>query len=48
MVNEGVVRDGNIITAKGMGASLDFALAITELLSGKEKRDEIAHAIMYE
>ena len=48
VVNEGVVRDGNIITAKGMGASLDFALAITELLSGKEKRDEIAHAIMYE
>lgn len=45
---DGVVRDGNIITAKGMGVSLDFALAITELLSGKEKRDEIAHAIMYE
>ena len=48
VVTEGVVRDGNIITAKGMGVSLDFALAITELLSGKEKRDEIAHAIMYE
>lgn len=48
VVTDGVVRDGNIITAKGMGVSLDFALAITELLSGKEKRDEIAHAIMYE
>ena len=43
-----VVVDGNIITAKGMGVSLDFALAICELLCGKDKRDEIARAIMYE
>lgn len=48
VVNEGVVRDGNVITAKGMGVSLDFALAICELLAGKEKRDAIAQAIMYE
>lgn len=44
----GVVVDGNIITAKGMGVSLEFALAICELLCGKEKRNEIAKAIMYE
>ena len=44
----GVVVDGNIVTAKGMGVSLDFALEICELLCGKEKRDEIAKAIMYE
>jgi len=43
---DGVVRDGNIITAKGMGVSLDFALEICEMLCGKEKRDEIAKAIM--
>ena len=43
---DGVVKDGNIITAKGMGVSLDFALAICELLCGKDKRDEIAKAIM--
>ena len=44
----GVVVDGNIVTANGMGSSLDFALAICELLCGKEKRNEIAQAIMYE
>ena len=43
---EGVVTDGNIITAKGMGVSLAFSLAITELLCGKEKADAIAMQIM--
>lgn len=44
----GVVVDSNIITAKGMGVSLDFSLAICEMLCGQEKRDAIAQAIMYE
>jgi 4-methyl-5(b-hydroxyethyl)-thiazole monophosphate biosynthesis len=41
-VDERVVRDGNIITAKGMGCAAEFALCIVEALCGKEKADEIA------
>ena len=43
---DGVVRDGNLVTAKGMGVSLAFALELCELLCGKEKRDAIAKSIM--
>lgn len=38
---KGVVRDGNIITAKAMAFSIDFALEIIEYLQGKEKRNAI-------
>ncbi|WP_418211618.1 DJ-1 family glyoxalase III [Bacteroides zhangwenhongii] len=44
-VGEHVVRDGNIITGMGPGAAMEFALAIVELLSGKEKVDELAEAM---
>lgn len=40
--NERVVRDGNIITSKGMGCAAEFALCIVEALVSKEKADEIA------
>ena len=40
--DERVVRDGNIITAKGMGCAAEFALSIVEALGEKEKADEIA------
>ncbi len=40
-----VVRDGNIITAKGMGVSLEFALALTEALYGKEKAESIKASV---
>lgn len=36
--NKGVVRDGNLITAKAMAYSFDFALEIIEFLQGKEQR----------
>ena len=41
-MDERVVRDGNIITAKGMGCAHEFALCIVEALCGKDKADEIA------
>ena len=40
--DERVIRDGNIITAKGMGFAAEFALLIVEALCGKEKSDEVA------
>ena len=40
--------DGNIITGRGAGAAIDFALKLIEALAGTEKADEIAEAILYE
>lgn len=39
--NKGVIRDGNIITAKAMAYSFDFALEIVEYLQGKEQREAV-------
>ncbi|MFY9422428.1 MAG: DJ-1 family glyoxalase III [Bacilli bacterium] len=38
---KGVVRDGNIITAKAMAYSLDFALEIVEYLQGDKQREAV-------
>ncbi|RRD93352.1 DJ-1/PfpI family protein [Bacteroides heparinolyticus] len=40
-----VERDGNIITGKGPGVAMEFALAIVELLKGKEKVEELKEAM---
>ncbi|MBO7402944.1 MAG: DJ-1/PfpI family protein [Lachnospiraceae bacterium] len=42
-----VVRDGRFITAKGMGASLDFALELVKVLVSEEKAGELASKIQY-
>ena len=33
--------DGNIVTSRGPGTAMDFALTLIELLEGAEKRDEV-------
>ncbi len=43
---EAVVSDGRIITSRGPGTAMDFALALIETLSGKEKRDEVEAALV--
>ncbi len=41
-ISENAVEiDGNIITSRGPGTAMDFALSLIELLEGKEKRDEV-------
>lgn len=40
------VVDGNVITGKGPGLTIDFALALVEVLEGKAKRDEIAGQLL--
>jgi len=40
------VRDGNIITAAGMGAALPFSCELVSILYGKEKAEEILRAII--
>ncbi len=42
-----VVTDGNITTAKGMGAAVDFGLELLRILIGEEKMQKIKDAIMY-
>lgn len=37
----------HVITSRGMGTSIDFALAIVTVLCGEEKAEEMAKAIVY-
>lgn len=41
-----VVIDGNVITGKGPGLTIDFALTLVEVMAGKQKRDEIAAQLL--
>lgn len=43
-----IVVDGNIITSRGAGTAHAFGLAIIESLVGKERRDKIAEATLFE
>ena len=41
-----VVVDGPFITSRGVATASEFALKILEILSGKEKADEVARAVL--
>ena len=40
------VKDGKILTAKGMGAALDFGLMIVEVFCGKECAESLRSAVI--
>ena len=44
---EGVVCDGNVITAKGMGKTIDFALVLLEILTDRAMMDHVGSTIQY-
>lgn len=46
VTGNGVERDGNIITGKGAGTSLQFGFLLVEALISKEKADEIKAKMM--
>ena len=47
VMDQPAVIDGNIVTGRGMGAAVPFALAILEMLQGKEAAEKMAENIMY-
>ena len=46
-VEEPVAVDGNVITSRGVGTAIPFALALIGLLEGREEADKIAASIVY-
>lgn len=47
VVYEAAVRDGNIITGRGMGCAIPFALLILEYLVDQKAADAMAEKIVY-
>jgi 4-methyl-5(b-hydroxyethyl)-thiazole monophosphate biosynthesis len=45
-VTQPVVVDGKVVTSRGPGTAMDFALTLTELLVGKAVRDQVEAALM--
>lgn len=45
---DAVVTDGNIITGRGMGAAIPFALEIVRYLQGEEAAEAIRSGIVYQ
>jgi len=41
VTHEAVVIDGHVITSRGPGTAMDFALTLIETLLGKQKRNEV-------
>jgi 4-methyl-5(b-hydroxyethyl)-thiazole monophosphate biosynthesis len=41
LVHDAVVRDGRIITSRGPGTAMDFALELVEVLAGRAARERV-------
>ncbi len=46
-MSESVVIDGNIITSRGLGTAIDFALAIITVFKGRTVAEDLAGKIVY-
>ena len=45
VVSEGVVTDGNITTARGMGVALPFAMELVKLFAGEDAKSSLSQSI---
>ena len=45
LLEDSVVRDGHVITAKGPGAAMDFALELIQILLGEAQRQKVESAL---
>ena len=43
---DAVVRDGQVITSRGPGTAMDFALSLVEILAGRETRQQVESALV--
>jgi 4-methyl-5(b-hydroxyethyl)-thiazole monophosphate biosynthesis len=41
-----VVQDGKVVTSRGPGTAMDFALTLVEVLTGAEKRQQVEAALV--
>lgn len=46
-LEDAVVRDGNVITSRGMGTAIPFGLAIVAYFNGNEAAEELSKAIIF-
>lgn len=46
-VSDGVVTDGNVTTARGLGFAIDLGLELLTLLTGRANSDKVKSAIQY-
>lgn len=46
LLDDAVVVDGPVVTSRGPGTAMDFALRLIELLKGRECRDEVEAALV--
>jgi len=44
---DSVVSDGKVITSRGPGTAMDFALTLVAALAGEEKRAEVAAGVLW-
>ena len=41
-----VVQDGKVLTSRGPGTAMDFAMALVEALAGRDKRQQVEAALV--
>lgn len=46
-IDEKAVVDGNVVTSRGLGTSMEFGFSVLELLVSKEKAEEIRKQIVF-
>ncbi|MBF0294187.1 MAG: DJ-1/PfpI family protein [Magnetococcales bacterium] len=46
LAEEPVVHDGHLVTSRGPGTAMDFALTLAELLTGRANREQVEAALM--